>query len=114
MNPKIKAKWVKRLRSGEYRQGRRALRTTVAGEDHFCCLGVLCEIAVDEGVIPAPEIAEGARWYDGSSVYPPPSVVQWADLPDVNPAVGASRLADLNDTYGCTFDEIADMIEEDL
>jgi len=35
-------KWLDALRSGEYKQGRMALRTM---DDKFCCLGVSCEIA---------------------------------------------------------------------
>lgn len=38
----IAKKWVKALRSGKYRQGRGVLRT---GNDSYCCLGVLCDIA---------------------------------------------------------------------
>ena len=44
MNKEIKAEWVKALRSGEYKQGGGALHRG----DHFCCLGVLCDIAIDD------------------------------------------------------------------
>lgn len=47
MDPKVKAKWIKALRSGKYKQGEGQLRNTrdVGGVDPtFCCLGVLCEI----------------------------------------------------------------------
>jgi hypothetical protein len=37
MNAKLKAKWVKALRSGEYEQAHRALYNGAG----FCCLGVL-------------------------------------------------------------------------
>ena len=40
MNPEMKAKWVEALRSGEYKQGKGALRR----EGMFCCLGVLCDL----------------------------------------------------------------------
>lgn len=33
-------KWVQALRSGEYKQGKDALRDN----DKFCCLGVACEV----------------------------------------------------------------------
>lgn len=42
MDPELKAKWVKALRSGEYRQGRGTLRDT---EGRYCCLGVFCVVA---------------------------------------------------------------------
>jgi hypothetical protein len=41
MDAKLKAAWMKALRSGEYEQGRQRLRR---GND-YCCLGVLCKVA---------------------------------------------------------------------
>ena len=38
MNPKLKARWVEALRSGDYKQGTKFLRTN---EGTYCCLGVL-------------------------------------------------------------------------
>lgn len=59
MDAELKAKWVKALRSGEYQQITRHLKT---GDGH-CCLGVLCEVAgltidgrdgvLDENGVPA-------------------------------------------------------------
>lgn len=53
MNKRIKKKWVKALRSGEFRQGYYSLyecRNTDSGEEvhQFCCLGVLAHIAVPQ------------------------------------------------------------------
>lgn len=60
MDKKLKDKWVKALRSGDYLQGRGALKVTLqAGDTNpcnrgravkertetFCCLGVLCDLA---------------------------------------------------------------------
>ena len=39
MTPELKAQWIAALRSGEYTQGRGALKT---GDGGYCCLGVLC------------------------------------------------------------------------
>lgn len=41
MNKDIKRAWVKALRSGKYKQGRKQLRN---GNDEMCCLGVLCNL----------------------------------------------------------------------
>ena len=41
MTPELKARWIAALRSGEYTQGRNALKTP---EGHYCCLGVLCRV----------------------------------------------------------------------
>lgn len=40
LNPEIKKKWVKALRSGKYNQCDGQLRQG----DTFCCLGVLCDL----------------------------------------------------------------------
>lgn len=44
-------KWLNALESGEYQQGRGKLRTK---DNKFCCLGVLCDLAVKEGILPEP------------------------------------------------------------
>src|SRR4051812_10826866 len=138
MDPAVKARWVAALRSGEYAQGRSALRTAV---DKYCCLGVLCELAVEAGVIP-PAVPSGpvgnpggvgfsvyrygetagagpaSKYYE--SQYPPYVVAVWAgvnrygdrhwsETDDKAP----ESLVSLNDT-GVTFDEIADIIEAEF
>lgn len=47
MKPEVKEKWIAALRSGEYRQARGVLND---GQGGYCCLGVLCEVAKQEGV----------------------------------------------------------------
>lgn len=42
MDAKLKADWVKALRSGEYRQARGVLQDKTGA---LCCLGVLCKVA---------------------------------------------------------------------
>lgn len=44
----VKEKWLKALRSGEYKQGRNTLYNP--DTDQYCCLGVLCELAFQERV----------------------------------------------------------------
>ncbi len=41
MDKKLKAKWVKALRSGKYRQAQEVMRSEEGG---YCCLGVLRSI----------------------------------------------------------------------
>lgn len=121
MQEEIKTKWVAALRSGEYNQGVRALRYRDGGEDWYCCLGVLCELAVAEGVIPDPApspwpspVDDGNSYcYAGSIVYLPDEVRVWAGLEVSNPRLGHSNLAELNDT-GSTFADIARVIEENF
>lgn len=129
MNTRIKELWVKALRSGEYPQDNTYLRTS----DGYCCLGVLCDLAVQENVIHAPLRYDDAGncnyyWYgegdDQREDVLPDIVSQWAGLetpggyPENNPIVGFpdnnfTTLAELNDTHH-TFAEIADIIENNL
>ena len=130
MNPEIKTKWLAALRGGEYRQGDNVLMKQYGEDDKpaYCCLGVLCDIAVKEGldigVEPYPsgndnniQITE----FDGAHEVLPHSVKTWAGLDDTNPEVTiytdgeeeTSSLAELNDN-GATFAELADIIAENL
>ena len=43
----IKDKWLEALKSGEYKQGFKTLRTERGEEIRYCCLGVLGEIHPD-------------------------------------------------------------------
>lgn len=125
MDPAIRARWVAALRSGEYEQGRHQLRTDHGG---LCCLGVLCELAVADGVIPAAEYSFGEWVYDENDTELPAPVREWAGLMTCNPWApvdadgNGATLAELND--GCdaglhgpderepwTFAQIADLIE---
>lgn len=118
MNKDVKAKWLEALRSGEYEQGRSYLRSD---DNKFCCLGVLCEIAVQDGVIDEASLSKyGTYRYDGWYESALPEKVQ--DWSGVDSTLGrfadaaGSRdgaLAFINDD-GATFDEIADIIESEF
>lgn len=132
MNPEIKARWVAALRSGEYEQGKNFLNR----DGKFCCLGVLSEIAVQDGVIDPPEevglasgdLLEGLA-YDGCRGHLSQEVSKWAGFPseydnwnqeeiyDSIPRVLVDGepcpLSYLND-HGKNFSELADLIEEYL
>jgi hypothetical protein len=108
MNVEIAKMWVEALRSGKYKQARKALcRIDEFGEKSYCCLGVLCDIAVDQlaGIEVRKNSSGSMHMYDNEAAYPPLSVVQWAELKDI------SGLADLNDRQGRSFEEIAGYIE---
>lgn len=124
MNPEIKAKWVVALRSGDYPQTTNVLHRTKAVEGFpagYCCLGVLCDLAVKDGIInpPVPDEFSGYARYDGSVAYLPFSVGRWSDLkgsPAVEPTadwIKINHLTQLNDS-GSSFEEIADWIEANL
>lgn len=133
MNPEIKAKWLDALRSGEYRQGQNVLKKSFSDNDkpQHCCLGVLCEIAIKEGlnISATAEILDGGyrEWYfEGQHESLPLSVVDWAGLWQGIPVVPdptredyrdgstpLTNLAQLNDD-GYDFNALADLIEREL
>ena len=112
MNPKIKERWLEALRNGDYEQGKRRLKQG----DNYCCLGVLCDILKDE---------VGGKWVNNRFEVEdkirfgclPDKVVNYCQLDYKLPLVKIDNneisLSELNDT-GYTFNEIADIIEEQL
>lgn len=130
MKSDIKAEWLRRLRSGEYAQGKTRLRvTTPEGEERYCCLGILCEMAVERGVIKSRPLAEDEySGYEGtvyaygdgkisqSTTILPPEVIIWAGFPHngslspISPWTDPWDVAIRNDD-GMPFSEIADFIE---
>ena len=112
MNPQIKQKWLSALRSGDYQKTQCYLRT----DDGFCCIGVLCDLYGKENNVEWNLVNNGHNYeFQDRESYLPSSVKKWADLEYCNPHVndGESTLVSLNDT-GCTFEQIADVIEKQL
>lgn len=143
-NQEVMREWVSRLRSGDYNQGSGKLSFTDPREGNVrkhCCLGVLSDMAAEQGVIPAPfttpeqvtALVDGTIVVAQASLYhytgengtnttmPPEAVYEWAHLHPGNPMeavdprskLTGQRLAYLNDS-GKSFSEIADLIEEHL
>ena len=108
MNKEIKDKWVKALRSGEYKQGRLYLQR----DNLFCCLGVLCK------VLDVPNFVSDYRsnaitfnfGNEYSRVVLPVTFRQNIELP----AIEAGNLVNMNDRLGKDFSQIADYIEANL
>lgn len=141
MKPEIKKLWVEALRSGRYQQTKDVLHNRQ--DNSFCCLGVLCDLALNAGavekkvdhVLTSEEhcALEGLPVfaYDGACQVLPKSVTEWAGLDSAAPEVtifeeswvpedplcdevpADQPLTDMNDD-GMTFPQIADMIEEFL
>lgn len=136
MDTRIKYEWIEALRSGEYKQGRGTLRSY---DNQYCCLGVLCDIAVKHGIadwysiqgsigpknsniiyIVAPPNADiGAEETETNHAYLPSFIAEWAGLSeddcdwDGSPVIGGDRATCLNDVSKLTFSEIADRIEDE-
>lgn len=101
MNPEVKDKWVEALRSGKYKQGKTTLRTG----DHFCCLGVLCDIS---GLAEWRSMPYQRYLYSELELFLPEDVTDWAEI-----YAGQYELSEMND-QGRSFTQIADYIEENL
>ena len=136
MDQQIKAEWVAALRSGEYEQGVQLLRQG----DQFCCLGVLCDLHrkahQKEGendtvnswfptIDPEMDNAPCFSYRYGNTTSLPDAVSSWCGLHGCDPFVQLivssedydvtenGTLSLFNDN-GATFDQIADIIEEQL
>lgn len=124
--PEPKRLWLEGLRSEEFAQTKGALRD----DEGYCCLGVLCEVAIKAGVIievSEPSPGDDGKWgFDGNTDLPPDSVIEWAfGISDVSLEVLVDsdehdgvryphELTELNDTSGWTFEEIANAVEEQM
>lgn len=109
--------WANALKSGEYEQTTGTLRDKFG----YCCLGVACQIAIDNGctVKVEQEVGEGDNCYhyDESEGNLPLSVIKWYGLEGEDPILkhinGEDISAvDLNDNHCLNFNQIADAIHE--
>lgn len=115
--------WTKLLRSEEFPQGGGALRSA---DGNYCCLGVLCEMAVQEGIIPAawlqyPTSADYTYGVPGdrttgdySMGILPNAVREWAGMSSTNGSIDEDvALSTLND-QGMSFPDIANLIDQNV
>jgi hypothetical protein len=119
----IAKQWTEALRSGKYRQTLNMLKNTFdePSEDGtkvgYCCLGVLCELAADAGILNRAE-NDGYTYEDAEGTYYtalPPVVLEWAGIHFANGwrSVDEPSLVGLNDEWGFSFEQIAEVIEKD-
>ena len=111
MDPDVKARCLKALRSGKYKQVRNKLRScirdpqgqTESDEIGYCCLGVGCDI-----------LGEG-HWVDD---YDDTFVLEDTHYQGYNapflPYQFSELLAEMNDDAGWSFEQIADWVEKNL
>jgi hypothetical protein len=109
LKPEIKKQWVEALRSGEYQQGKMQLHKG----DLFCCLGVLCALAVRAGADVEVRKEYDDVFYDGDWSGLPKSVMDWSGMETANGFTKRHLLIEMNDT-GSNFAEIADVIEREF
>lgn len=119
-------KWVDALRSGKYTQTTGRLADKVG----FCCLGVACEVAADNGVAISKTNLDDSNMtveYDGSAGELPDKVCEWlgfsdegdheyspshySDPPLPTKEHGNYSAVTWNDEAKASFAQIADLIE---
>lgn len=113
LNEPIIRKWIKALRSGEYEQTIHTLRRhgayESAGQESFCCLGVLCNIHAQMH----PDYAatqKDYRFYDTENGTLGPNVKDWSGVD----SDFCEILIDLNDSEKKTFKQIAGFLSRTL
>jgi hypothetical protein len=119
LNTEIAEKWVTALESGEYTQGFGVLQQ----DGKYCCLGVLCELAVKEGIIQPPTLDIDNSYQYGSfetwsTETLPDEVIEWAQMNSNEGMISLNyddksycSLIDMNDSR-VSFKQIAEKIRE--
>lgn len=113
MKQEIAEKWAEALESGEFKQGRNSLGK---GYGSYCCLGVLCEIAVGDGIIPPPVVIDGEKVYVGENATLPNEVKDWAGMHSRDGSRQGNEgnpLWKLNDRNGANFKDIAKVVRNE-
>ena len=111
----LKEKWVKALRSGDYKQGKEYLKQfDSSGQASFCCLGVLADLADPDSWADLKQADVGPRRQQIAN-----DDTEFGESCGV-PAGFRNMLMSQNDgsaeyfKNAQTFDQIADYIEENL
>lgn len=139
MNQERMRLWVEALRSGSYRQARNKLKAVLRDPDGnltedvgYCCLGVMCEVAIANGLNLATEEEPGTEPYyrygvpgrpeSWSGGYPPDVVLAWYGIggtADGGPIYVGSHpngkriyAVEANDDLRWDFNRIADGVEQ--
>ena len=125
MKRDIADRWIAALESGEYMKGKRRLcGETSSGHTAFCCLGVLSELAIQDGVPVEKEWFDKEEFpfalYDNVREVLPERVRDWAGMKSrggrfCNDAGGIWTLIDINDRtngFGQVIEAIRNHAEE--
>jgi len=127
INKELIKRWIEALRSGKYQQGRLSLRNI---SNQFCCLGVLCDIAKDELGLDWILKEEWSKYQieDNNCTVLPSNLKELVgigghlgitvDATKLSPEYGIpsntkyTTLVELNDYWRLSFNQIADILEQ--
>lgn len=102
-------KWVAALRSGEYKQGRCALRLL---DDSYCCLGVACDISgLGEWEHDYDHRIYRVGEHEAQDSLLPETVRRWLGLRTASGRFSPVDALYVRNDKGHSFAEIADLIE---
>lgn len=126
----LKARWIAALTSGEYKQGMAAL--AIAHDDGsrtYCCLGVLCDLLVEDGILTKEErkgyseaiyrtVVVSSAWPMCSTDVIPAGVAEQigvsrrGEVPGLYDREGdLVELVTMNDSLGLSFSQIAQVVD---
>lgn len=106
LTTELKQLWVQALRSGKYQQGHGCLRTV---NNTFCCLGVLADVINPD----IWKLSDNLSYHWSIE----PINCKWNSMWLMRYPISIElqqKLAELNDTQGYDFQQIADWIEVNL
>lgn len=110
---------VDALRSGKYKQGKASLGKRSQDGEENCCLGVACEVAIENGLELDKEYTENIVFYDNEATILPNSVRKWYGFKDNNPElltglsyVYGTPATRVNDDYGYSFEKISKLFKK--
>lgn len=116
MKHTVREQWVEALMSGRFKKAVGQLGREKRGKKQNCALGVLCELAVEQGVTNREVDSEGDVRY-GQMPHEtgqlPPDVREWAGLLMPLPYIGERQLHHMNDRGHMPLDMIGKAIDGD-
>ena len=68
---------VDALRSGRFIQGTGCLQSVIGNDSAYCCLGVACKIAEENGI---PVVCDSNAKIYGKTLFNQPSVKSWSEF----------------------------------
>ena len=120
MNRKIAERWADALESGRYEQGCIAMKYVRynSNEAKHCVLGVLCELAVKDGVVmffsekDSPDMGFRRYMFDGESGKLPIKVMEWSGIKTEMGRLPCGDLLSTLSDMGMPFAKIAQIIRK--
>ena len=109
MKKDIADRWVKALRSGEYKQGRGFLKV----KERYCCLGVLCDLYDPKGWKMVSNLNVSTFKIDHNFSRLSKKVMTWSGMRNDAGCYEVNHTLIKDNDRGDSFEEIANTIEKE-